>query len=83
MWNGLDKLIELQKLDVAIAKLEAEAQAIPQAIQALETKLVRARAALDAAKAAADKLQKERRGKELELEEAAAGPLAHPSTGSG
>ena len=73
MWNGLDKLLELQKLDVAIAKLDAEAQAIPQAIQALEAKLVRARAGLDAAKAAADKLQKERRSKELELEEAAQG----------
>ncbi len=70
MWYGLDKLIELQKLDVAIAKLEAEAQAIPQAIQALEARLVQARAGLDAGKASADHLQKERRSKERELEEA-------------
>jgi predicted nucleic acid-binding Zn-ribbon protein len=73
MWNGLDKLIDLQKLDVAIAKLEAEAQAIPPAIQALETKLVQARAGLDAAKASADQLLKERRSKERDLEEVAQG----------
>ena len=73
MWNGLDKLIDLQKLDVAIAKLEAEAQAIPQAIQALETKLVQARAGLDSAKASADHLLKERRSKERDLEEVAQG----------
>jgi hypothetical protein len=73
MWNGLDKLIDLQKLDVAIAKLEAEAQAIPKVIQALETKLVHARAGLDAAKASADQLLKERRSKERDLEEVAQG----------
>jgi hypothetical protein len=73
MWNGLDKLLELQKHDVAIAKLEAEAQAIPKVIQALEEKLVRARSGLDAARAGADLLQKERRSKERELDEVAQG----------
>jgi hypothetical protein len=70
MWNGLDKLLELQKLDVAIAKLEAEAQAIPKAIQGLEEKLARARSGLDAAKASAERLLQERRGKERDLDEA-------------
>jgi hypothetical protein len=70
MWNGLDKLLELQKLDVAIAKLDAEAQAIPRAIQGLEQTLVQARSGLDAAKAGAEQLLKERRGKERELDEA-------------
>ncbi|MBI4536513.1 MAG: hypothetical protein HY712_00990 [candidate division NC10 bacterium] len=73
MWNGFDKLLELQKLDVAIAKLEAEAQALPRAIQALEARLTQARSGLDAATASADQLQKERRSKERELEEAAQG----------
>jgi len=73
MWNGLDKLIELQRQDVAIAKLDAEAQAIPKAIQLLESKLVESRATLDAARAAAEQLLKERRAKERELEEASQG----------
>jgi predicted nucleic acid-binding Zn-ribbon protein len=73
MWNGLDKLIELQKQDVAIAKLDAEAQAIPKAIQLLESKLVQSRATLDAAREVAEQLLKERRAKERELEEASEG----------
>jgi predicted nucleic acid-binding Zn-ribbon protein len=70
MWNGLDKLLELQRLDEAIARLEAEGRAIPQEIQALETRLSGARASLDAGKAKADQIQKERRAKERELDEA-------------
>jgi predicted nucleic acid-binding Zn-ribbon protein len=73
MWNGLDKLIELQKQDVAIAKLDAEAQVIPKAIQLLESKLVQSRATLDAARGVAEQLLKERRAKERELEEASEG----------
>jgi uncharacterized protein len=69
MWDGLDKLIDLQKLDLAIAKLDAEARAIPKAIDALEGRLANAREALDAAKAKADHLHKDRRAKERELEE--------------
>ncbi len=70
MWNGLDKLLELQKLDQAIARLEAEGRAIPQEIQTLESRLSEARAGLNEAKAKADQIQKERRAKERELDEA-------------
>jgi len=70
MWNGLDKLLELQSLDIQIAKLEGEARSIPAAIQALDAKLTTTRAKLDAGKAKADQLQKERRSKERDLDEA-------------
>jgi predicted nucleic acid-binding Zn-ribbon protein len=69
MWDGLDKLIEIQKLDLAIAKLEAEARAIPKAIEALESRLAVAREAFDAAKGQSEQLQKDRRARERELEE--------------
>ena len=71
MWNGLDKLIELQKLDVAIARLDAEVRAIPKAIEALEGRLGKAREAFEIAKGRSDQLQKDRRAKERELEESA------------
>ena len=71
MWNGLDKLLELQKLDLAVARLDVEAREIPQQIQALESRLTEARAALDQAKGKADQIQKDRRAKERELDEAA------------
>jgi len=71
MWNGLDKLLELQKLDFAAARLDVEAQEIPQQIQALESRLTGARSALDQAKGKADQIQKNRRAKERELDEAA------------
>ena len=70
MWNGLDKLLDLQKLDLTIAGLDAQAQAIPRAIDALEGRLAKAREALGAAKAKAELLNKDRRGKERELDEA-------------
>jgi hypothetical protein len=70
MWNGLDKLLELQGLDVQIAKLETEARVIPAGIQALEATLTKARASLVAAKAKAEVLQKDRRAKERELDDA-------------
>src|SRR4030067_1245010 len=69
MWDGLDKLIDLQKLDVAIAKLDAEVRAIPKAIDALEGRLAKAREALDKARAQADHLHKDRRVKGRELDE--------------
>lgn len=69
MWNGLDKLLELQKLDLAIVRLDTEARAIPEQIQALEARLTGARAALDQAKAKADQIQKDRRAKERELDD--------------
>ncbi len=69
MWNGLDKLLELQKLDLAVARLDVETREIPQQIQALESRLTGARAALDQAKGKADKIHKDRRAKERELDE--------------
>ncbi len=70
MWNGLEKLIELQRLDLAVAKVDVESRAIPQEIQALEVRLTDARTGLEAAKARAEQLQKERRAKERDLDEA-------------
>jgi predicted nucleic acid-binding Zn-ribbon protein len=70
MWNGLDKLLELQKLDSTIARLEAEARTIPQQIQTLEARLTAARATLDQVKAKADQIQKDRRAGERELDDA-------------
>jgi predicted nucleic acid-binding Zn-ribbon protein len=69
MWNGLDKLLELQRLDSAIASMESEVRAIPPAIQALEARLTEARGGLETAKARADQIQKDRRARERELEE--------------
>ncbi len=73
MWNGLDKLLELQNMDTAVARLEAEARSIPGEIQALEARFAGARAGLDEAKAKADQIQKQRRAKERELDEATLG----------
>jgi predicted nucleic acid-binding Zn-ribbon protein len=70
MWNGLEKLIELQRLDQALAKLEGESQVIPQEIQALDLRLTGARTGLETARSRSDQLQKERRAKERELDEA-------------
>jgi uncharacterized protein len=70
MWSDLDKLLELQRLDLAIARLDVESREIPQQIQALQARLAGAKAGLDHAKAEADQTQKERRAKERELDEA-------------
>lgn len=70
MWNGLDKLLDLQKQDVTIARLEEEVRLLPQAIEALEARLAGARATLTATKGALDQTQKDRRAKERELDEA-------------
>jgi predicted nucleic acid-binding Zn-ribbon protein len=71
MWNGLEELIDLQRMDQTIARLEAEARQIPRQIAALEADLGRARGAWEAAKAAAGATAKERRERERELEEEA------------
>jgi hypothetical protein len=70
MWNGLDKLLELQKLDLAISRLDVETREIPQQVQALQARLTGAKNVLDRAKVMAEQLQKERRAKERELDEA-------------
>ena len=71
MWNGLEDLIELQRLDQAIARVDGEARQIPPQIAALEADVARARAAWDQAKAAAATFAKERRERERGLEEEA------------
>ena len=70
MWVGLDKLLELQKLDLTIARLDAEARAIPQTIAAIEGRLAKAQQEFEEATEQAGHLQRERRAKERELEEA-------------
>jgi len=70
MWVGLDKLLDLQKLDLAIAKLDADVRSIPQTIEMVEGRLAKARQEFEGAKEKTDHLQKERRAKERELEEA-------------
>ncbi len=69
MWNGLEKLLELQKLDMTLVRFETERQAIPPAVQALEARLTTARTGLESAKRRAEQLQKDRRAKERELDE--------------
>lgn len=69
MWDGLDILIELQRLDAEIFRLEREARRIPPEIAAREEQVKAAQAALDAAKAELQGLQKGHRSKEKELEE--------------
>lgn len=71
MWNGLNKLLELQRLDSASARLAADERAIPQEIRALDARLKAARSDLDAARAEADQLQKNRRARERQLDDAA------------
>ena len=68
MLAELEGLVELQRLDSEIAELEAVAAAIPGLIQGMEEQLLRARAALDAAKVEMERMQKLRRQKERELE---------------
>lgn len=69
MWNGLEKLLELQKMDTTIARLEAEARVIPEQIQALEARLTGARIGLAQSRTEAEQIQKDRRAKERELDD--------------
>lgn len=69
MWEPLEQLIQLQELDLAIARLTEAVRAIPGQIQALEGRLRESKSALDRAYASAESLQKLRRAKERELEE--------------
>jgi predicted nucleic acid-binding Zn-ribbon protein len=71
MWPGLDTLLDLQKLDLAIAALEAELAVIPKAVETVLGKQEKARQEFDAAKVKSEGTSKERRAKERELEEAA------------
>lgn len=68
MWDGLEVLIEVQRVDLQIAKLEAEAREIPVQIGHLEAQVREAKSVWDQARAAADQLLKQRRAKERDLE---------------
>jgi len=66
----LGRLVELQRLDTEIAELEAAVGAIPGQIRTMEEQVLQAKVALDASTAEIDNMQKLRRQKERDLEEA-------------
>lgn len=70
MLQDLEQLIQLQELDAEISILEGAIAAIPNQIRTMEQQFVRAKAALDAATGEVDQLQKLRRQKERDLDEA-------------
>lgn len=70
MLQDLEQLIQLQGLDGEIALLEGAIAAIPHQIRTMEQQLAQAKAALDSATAEVDRLQKLRRQKERDLDEA-------------
>lgn len=70
MLQDLEGLVELQGLDAEIAEFDAAAAAIPVQIRMMEQQLTQAKAALEAALAEVEKLQKLRRQKERDLDEA-------------
>ncbi|MBZ0159430.1 C4-type zinc ribbon domain-containing protein [Candidatus Methylomirabilis sp.] len=70
MLEDLERLVQLQGLDTEIAVLDGAAATIPGQIRMMEQQLIQAKAALDASTAEVEKLQKLRRQKERDLEEA-------------
>ncbi len=70
MLEELEQLVRLQGLDGEIAVLEGAIATIPDQIRTMEQQLVQAKACLDAATAELDALQKFRRQKERDLDEA-------------
>ncbi|MDE2484682.1 MAG: hypothetical protein KGL32_05460 [candidate division NC10 bacterium] len=70
MLQDLEQLVQLQALDAEIAVLEAAIATIPDQIRMMEQQFVQAKAALDAAAAEVEQLQKLRRQKERDLDEA-------------
>jgi uncharacterized protein len=68
--EDLEQLVRLQGLDTEIAALEGAIAAIPDQIRMMERQFVHAKAGLDAATAELDALQKFRRQKERDLDEA-------------
>ena len=61
-------LIDLQKYDSDIAKLEAEAARLPRQIEAIQASLAEAKRTVDAFKTKIDQTKKDLRGKEKDLE---------------
>lgn len=70
MLQDLEQLVQLQGLDAEISVLEGAIATIPDQIRMMEQQLVRAKAALEATTAEVDTLQKLRRQKERDLDEA-------------
>lgn len=70
MLQDLEQLVQLQGLDAEISVLEGGIAAIPVQIRMMEQQLAQAKAALDAATAEVDTLQKLHRQKERDLDEA-------------
>jgi predicted nucleic acid-binding Zn-ribbon protein len=68
--QDLEQLVQLQALDAEIAVLEAAMAAIPDQIRMMEQQFVQAKAALDTTAAEVEQLQKLRRQKERDLDEA-------------
>lgn len=66
----LEHLIELDKTDREIARLNAEINALPKRITLIEAQLAEARAKLDAAKARVVAIEAERRRLELDIQSA-------------
>ena len=72
MSSELQSLIHLQEYDSRIASLEAETNRLPKRIEALQTSMAEARAALEIVKARVDTTRKNLRAKEKDLEVVAA-----------
>ncbi|MBI2882738.1 MAG: hypothetical protein HYY11_02335 [Candidatus Methylomirabilis oxyfera] len=70
MLQDLEQLVQLQGLDAEISVLEGAIATIPDQIRMMEQQLIQAKAALDATTAEVDTLQKLRRQKERDLDEA-------------
>ncbi len=70
MLQDLEQLVQLQGLDGEISVLEGAIATIPDQIRMMEQQLIQAKAALEATTAEVDTLQKLRRQKERDLDEA-------------
>jgi predicted nucleic acid-binding Zn-ribbon protein len=68
MNSDLERLIDLQKVDAQIARLNAEIAALPKRVQAIEAQLADARSRVDKAKAAIKADEQARRGFESEIQ---------------
>ena len=72
MSSELKALIHLQEFDSRIASLEADANRLPKRLEAIQTSVAEARAAVEAVKVRADTTRKNLRAKEKDLEVVAA-----------
>jgi predicted nucleic acid-binding Zn-ribbon protein len=68
MHPDLEHLIELQEVDAAIARLNAEVASFPKRVAAIETKLNRAKAHVEQVKAAAKAGEQAKRGYEGDIQ---------------